>query len=124
MENEKLLDLRYCLSLSFKDRDYLPDSPAVYVFYSEPGIVLYIGMAYRLKTRCKDHVGTFKKLSGIRVAWFPLPKELHREVEKALIKSYCPILNCHLVPRGSPHIFSGRTRQIRKYIELQKAKAS
>lgn len=120
MENAKLperINFDQCLNLPVKDHVGLPRCPAVYVVYASPDIALYIGATKALKNRWVEHGRTFKKIAGLRVAWFPLPVSTLRDVEREMIKQYRPVTNHNHRPAGSRYIFCHDFKELKQYIK-------
>lgn len=113
------IGFEHCLSLPFKDYRHFPDHPAVYIAYVAPNIVLYVGRTTSLRNRSKEHRSSLIKIKDLRIAWFPLPLNYHKDTEKQLIKTLSPVLNHHWKPKGSHWIHPGWTRDIHKFIKQE-----
>jgi DNA polymerase III subunit epsilon len=85
--------------------DEIPDTPGVYLFHGENGVVLYVGKSINLRSRVMAHFsGDHREARDMkivqqvkRVDWIETPGELGALIEEArLVKSLAPVYNRRL----------------------------
>lgn len=92
-------DFEYLLRLPIKYWHRAPEVPAVYFFHTQDNLILYIGSTTNLRKRMFGHKGMFRQIKECGVisqtsfAWFPIPSEHIRSLERQLIDQIKPPFN-------------------------------
>ena len=80
--------------LLFRDRQFLPDVPALYVVLSDAGELLYIGITANLQQRWKDHHRASQMEDHYRIYWRMAESAKERaEHERTFVRTYRPLWN-------------------------------
>lgn len=80
--------------LLFRDRQFLPDIPALYVVLDQEDTLLYIGIAQDLRKRWKDHHRAPQMKDDYRIYWRMAESAKERRYyEQVFVSAYRPLWN-------------------------------
>lgn len=80
--------------LLFRDRQFLPDVPALYVVLDEHNTLLYIGITANLQKRWKEHHRAPQMKDHYRIYWRMTESAKERkDLERMFVRAFSPLWN-------------------------------
>ncbi|MDJ0579065.1 GIY-YIG nuclease family protein [Crocosphaera sp.] len=123
MINPKELDLSKLPWLPLDAKSAFPRQPAIYFAIDSNDVIQYIGRSINPKQRWSGHhkYDELQEIGKIKVSYlFVEDSKLLPDVEKALIKWFCPPLNIALVPGKTTEVESATSKQrVSTYITIE-----